>query len=85
VGPLCVVIYPPFFDHDLRLLQGIENLAVQALIPQLSVKAFPVAGVPQLTMLHTEAAAKYEKHIGNISICATPKPHYKTARKCWSL
>ena len=28
VGPLRIVVFPPFFDDDLRFLQGIEDFAV---------------------------------------------------------
>jgi hypothetical protein len=37
----------PLFDHDLRLLQGIENLFVQAFIPQLPIETFTVAVLPR--------------------------------------
>ena len=42
-----VVLHSPLLDHDLRLLQRIENLPVQALVPQLPVKALAVPVLPR--------------------------------------
>src|SRR5271170_5289659 len=47
VRPFPVVFHAPFFDHDLRLLQRVKNLSVQAFIPQLPVEAFAVAVLPR--------------------------------------
>ena len=44
--PPRVVLHPPLLDHDLRFLQGVENLSIQALVPQLAVEAFAVAVLP---------------------------------------
>ena len=41
-----VVHDPPFLDHDLRLFQRIENLPVQAFIPQLPVEALAIPVLP---------------------------------------
>jgi len=41
--PYCVVFLPPVPYEDLGLLQGLENLPVEQLIPQLAVEAFVVA------------------------------------------
>ena len=43
IRPAHAVLHPPLFDHDLRLLQRIEDLSVQALVPQLAVEALAVA------------------------------------------
>src|SRR6478735_7834826 len=42
---------PPDFDHDLRLLQCVEDLAVQQLVAQLSVEAFAIAIFPRASRL----------------------------------
>ena len=42
----CVAFHAPLLDRDLRLLQGIEDFSVQALIAQLAVEAFTVAVFP---------------------------------------
>src|SRR5512137_926720 len=41
-----VVQHPPLLDHDLCLLQRIENLSIQAFVPQLSVETFTVPVFP---------------------------------------
>jgi hypothetical protein len=42
---------PPDFDHDLGLLQCVEDLAVQQLVAQLSVEAFAIAILPRTSRL----------------------------------
>jgi len=42
-----VVVLPPHFHDHLRFFQRIEDLPVQAFIPQLSVKRFAVAVLPR--------------------------------------
>lgn len=44
--PLGIVVGPPLFDEHLRLLEGGEDLHVQAFVPELSVKALVVAVFP---------------------------------------
>ena len=51
-----VVFHPLLFDHDLRLLQRVKDLPVQALIPQLSVKALAVAILPGTARLDVQRA-----------------------------
>src|ERR1700680_4427781 len=46
VRPPRVVLDPPPFDHDLGLLQRIENLSVQALVPQLPIETLAVPVLP---------------------------------------
>src|SRR5450755_597716 len=41
-----VVFHPPLLNHDLRLLQRVKDLPVQAFIPHLSVEALAVAVLP---------------------------------------
>jgi hypothetical protein len=52
--PAGVVINPPLFDDDLSFAQRIENFAVQALIPQLTVETFAVAIFPGAAWLDVE-------------------------------
>src|SRR5271154_6017773 len=52
--PLRVVFHAPLFDHDLRLLQRIEDFPVQAFIPQLSVEALAVAVLPRTSRLDVQ-------------------------------
>ena len=42
VGPLCVVVFSPLFDDNLCLIEGVEDFAVQQLVPQSGVKAFAI-------------------------------------------
>ena len=57
--PFRVVFHSPFFDHDLRLLQGIKNLSVQALIPQLPVEAFAIAVLPRTSSLDVQRSCAH--------------------------
>ena len=41
-----IVVAPPVFDHDLRLLQCVEDFSVQQFITQLAVEAFAIAVLP---------------------------------------
>ena len=41
-----IVVSSPCFDHDLGLLQGVEDLAVQQLVTQLAIEALAVAVLP---------------------------------------
>ena len=43
---LRIVLMAPTFDEDLRLMQCIEEFAVQQLIPQLPVEGLHVAVLP---------------------------------------
>ena len=46
-------------NHHLRLLQRIENLPIQALIPQLPVEAFTVAVFPRTPRLDVQRSDAY--------------------------
>jgi len=46
VWSLGVVVFPPLFDDDLRLFEGVKDFAVQQFIPQSGVEAFAVAVFP---------------------------------------
>ncbi len=41
-----VVVAPPFFDDDLGLFQGAEDLNVEEFVPEAGVEAFAVADFP---------------------------------------
>ena len=43
---LRVVVFPPFFDDDLRLLQGVEGFSVQSFVPETGVEAFTISVLP---------------------------------------
>jgi len=47
VRPFGVVEAPPVFDQHLGFPQRVEDLAVQALVPQLAVEALIVAVFPR--------------------------------------
>ena len=44
--PQAVVETPPVGDQDLRLLEGVEDLAVQELISELAVERLHIAVLP---------------------------------------
>src|SRR5919199_702131 len=46
-----VVVLSPVFDHDLRLLQAVEDLWVQAFVPELPVKTLAVPVLPRAARL----------------------------------
>jgi hypothetical protein len=43
----CVVVFSPFFDQDLGLRQGIENLPVEQFVPEPTVAAFTISVLPR--------------------------------------
>ena len=45
--PDCVVVFPPFLDHDLSLFQAVKDLAVEQFIPEPSVETFAIAVFPR--------------------------------------
>ncbi len=47
VRSLGVVVFPPLFDDDLRLFQGVEDFAVQQFVPEAGIEAFTVAVLPR--------------------------------------
>ena len=49
-----VVEAPPLLDQHLRLFQSVKDLAVQAFVPQFSIKAFAIAILPWRTGLDVE-------------------------------
>lgn len=48
---LRVVVLTPALDHDLRLSQAVEDLAVEQLVSQLRVEALTVTVLPRRTRL----------------------------------
>jgi len=42
-----VVVFPPFFDQDLRFTQAVEDLAIQELISEPGIEAFAVSVFPR--------------------------------------
>jgi len=40
-------MFPPYFDDDLRLFQGVEDFTVQQFVPEAGIEAFSVAALPQ--------------------------------------
>ena len=44
-----VVMDTPALDHDLRLLEQVEDLTVEQLVAQLAVERFAVAALPWLS------------------------------------
>ena len=45
--PQGVVVPPPAFDHDLRLLERIEDLPIEQLVPKPGIEAFDEAVLPR--------------------------------------
>jgi hypothetical protein len=41
-----VVVIAPAFDDDLGLLQAVEDLAIEALVPEFSVEGLAIAILP---------------------------------------
>jgi hypothetical protein len=39
-------VFSPFFDDDLRLFQGVEDLAIKQLVPEAGIQAFAVSILP---------------------------------------
>src|SRR6516225_11069210 len=54
-----VVVHSPPLDHHLRLLQGVEDLALQAFILQLAVEAFTVPILPRASWLDIQRLSSY--------------------------
>ena len=46
VWSLRVVVFSPFLDDDLRLFQGVEDLAIKQLVPEAGIEAFAVPIFP---------------------------------------
>jgi hypothetical protein len=44
--PNAIVVVLPDTDHDLCLLQTVEDFALEALVPELAVEAFAIAILP---------------------------------------
>jgi hypothetical protein len=59
MGPDRIVFLPPALYQDLGLLQGIEDLAVEQLIPQLPIKALVVAILPRTPGFNVERFDPY--------------------------
>ena len=43
VGSDGVVVSPPFFDDDLSLLQGVEDLPIQQFVPEAGIEGLAVS------------------------------------------
>ena len=41
-----VVVFPPLFDDDLCLLQGVEDLPIQKLVPEAGIEGLAVSILP---------------------------------------
>src|SRR5919112_873160 len=52
-----VVVPPPALDHDLRLAQAVEDLAVEQLVPELPVERLAVAVTG-----HADPGARVSRH-----------------------
>ena len=62
MGTHGVVVTPPALDHDLSLLQGVEDLAVEQLVAQARIEALDIAGVsPALEQEFDRAAETAER------------------------
>jgi hypothetical protein len=59
MGPDRIVFLPPALYQDLGLLQGIEDLAVEQLIPQFPIKALVVAILPRTPGFNVERFDRY--------------------------
>ena len=46
MGPDGVVVTTPALDDDLRLAQGVEDLAIEQLVPEAGIEALDVAVLP---------------------------------------
>ena len=46
-----IVVFPPFFDDDLRLLQAVEDLPVEQFIPEPCVETLAISVFPRLVLL----------------------------------
>ena len=49
--PFCVVVQPPLLDDDLRLLEAVEDFAVQYFISPFPVEASVVSVLPRAPWL----------------------------------
>src|SRR6516225_5667164 len=59
--PHRVVVHSPPLDHHLRLLQGVEDLALQAFILQLAVEAFTVPILPRTARLDIQGLGSHRR------------------------
>ena len=67
--PELVVMPPPSFDEHFSLLQCVEDLSIQQLIPELAVEALVVAVLPRAPgfdeeRLHIDPAEPFTDHLG---------------------
>jgi len=51
-----VVVFPPLFDDDLRLFEGVEDLPVEQFIPEPSVEALAIAVFPPTALIQSRTA-----------------------------
>jgi len=59
VRPDRVVVASPPLDDDLRLLERVEDLAVEQLVPELAIEAFVVAVLPRAARLDVKRLHAY--------------------------
>jgi hypothetical protein len=59
VRPYRILFPPPALYQNLGLLQGVENLPVEQLIPQLSIEAFVVTVLPTTAGFNVEGFNSY--------------------------
>jgi hypothetical protein len=59
MGPNCIVFLPPALYQDLGLLQGVEDLTIKQLIPQLPIEALVIAILPRAAWFDVEGFDPY--------------------------
>ena len=47
VGSLCVVVFPPLFNQDLRLAKAVEDLAIEQFVAEPGIEALAVSVLPR--------------------------------------
>src|ERR1035437_8556484 len=78
--PHRVVLHSPLFDHHLRLLQGVEDLSVQALISQLAVEALTVPVLPGTARFVVLQVSNADKFVAERLWCVLRLPNRKGCR-----
>jgi hypothetical protein len=58
VRSFCVVVFSPCFNHDLRLTQAVEDLAIQELIAEPGVKAFAITVLPGAALVQCKLSLR---------------------------
>jgi hypothetical protein len=65
-----VVVSPPGFDHDLGLIEGVEDLSIEQLVTQLTVEALAITILPGASRLDvgglgTDGGDSFQECLGN--------------------